>query len=88
MNTVTPDIELWDRATVLRFFGGVKPLHIGTLYRGIAVGRYPKPVAVAGNSVRWVGAECRKALQRMLDERDQRRPSRRGRPSARREAAL
>jgi hypothetical protein len=27
-------------------------------------------------------------LQRMLDERDQRKPQRRGRPSARREAAL
>jgi hypothetical protein len=88
MNTVTPDIELWDRTTVLRFFGGNKPLHIGTLYRGIAVGRYPRPVAVAGNSVRWVGAECRAALQRMLDERDQRKPTTRGRPPGRHEAAL
>jgi hypothetical protein len=27
-------IELWDRQAVLEFFGGNKPLHPSTLYRG------------------------------------------------------
>ena len=54
-------IELWERATVLKFFGGDKPLHISTLYRGVHTGRYPRPVYVSDNSVRWVGHECRAA---------------------------
>jgi predicted DNA-binding transcriptional regulator AlpA len=61
-----PAIELWDRKTILEYFGG---LHVSTLYRGIECGIYPKPVHVSRNIVRWVASECRTALQRLLDER-------------------
>jgi predicted DNA-binding transcriptional regulator AlpA len=74
-------IEFWDRPTVLKFFGGSRPLHVSTLYRGVHRGRYPKPVNVAGNAVRWVRSECEAAAQRMLNERgDPKPPPRRGRP--------
>jgi hypothetical protein len=59
------------RAAVLRFFGGDQPLHVSTLYRGVTAGRYPKPVRVSGNNVRWLKAECEAAAQRMLAARDE-----------------
>ena len=66
-----PDtIEFWDRPAVLRFFGGNKPLHTSTLYRGIGDGIYPRPVNVSRNAVRWLASECRAAAQRMLAARD------------------
>jgi predicted DNA-binding transcriptional regulator AlpA len=76
------EIELWDRAFVQKFFGGSKPLHISTLYRGMADGIYPKPIKASVNSVRWLASECRAALDRMIAERDQppKRAERRGRP--------
>jgi hypothetical protein len=74
-------IELWERETVLKFFGGDKPLHVSTLYRGVHSGRYPPPVYVSDNIVRWVGHECHAARQRMLSARaGPKQPSRRGRP--------
>ena len=48
-------IELLDRAEVCRFFGG---LNASTLYRGIRLGRYPKPVKVGPGSSRWLRSEC------------------------------
>jgi predicted DNA-binding transcriptional regulator AlpA len=74
-------IELWDRQTVLEFFGGTKPLHASTLYRGMASGIYPRPINVSANVVRWVADECRAATQRMLAARDEPKPPspRRGR---------
>ena len=73
-------IELWDRQTVLEFFGGNKPLHPSTLYRGLVSGIYPRPINTSGNTVRWLADECRAALQRMIAERDEPKPpSNRGR---------
>jgi hypothetical protein len=90
----TPDeIELWDRDAVCAFFGGrEKPIHISTLYRGIARGIYPKSINVAGNVARWLGHECRAVRQRMLTARDKPKTkpqgaARRGRPRRVREAA-
>ena len=77
------EIELWERATVLKFFGGDKPIHVSTLYRGVHKGRYPPPMNVSDNVVRWIGHECRAARQRMRDERNKPKcpqPTRRGRP--------
>ena len=48
-NTPLP-IELWERKTVLAYFGGDKPLHVSTLYRGMTTGIYPKPVNTSGNT--------------------------------------
>jgi hypothetical protein len=77
-------IELWDRRAVLEFFGGTKPLHPSTLYRGLGL-IYPRPINTRGNTVRWLADECRAALQRMIAERDEppKRVERRGRPRGR-----
>ncbi|MET3992145.1 hypothetical protein BjapCC829_36495 [Bradyrhizobium barranii] len=88
--TEAAELELWDRVTVQKFFGGSKPIHISTLYRGVHSGLYPKPVNVSENVVRWIGHECRAARQRMIAERGEPKPlPHRGRPrgSRRREAA-
>src|SRR5262249_14950195 len=51
---------------VCRLFGNINP---STLYRGIRVGRYPKPVRVGPNSSRWLLAECQAALRAMVEQR-------------------
>lgn len=67
------DDELWDAQKVLEYFGGTKPIHISTLYRGIGK-VYPPPINVSPNVVRWLGGECRAARQRMLAARNQPKP--------------
>ena len=61
--------ELLDRDEVCRFFGGTKPIDAATLYRGIRVGRYPKPVKVGPGSSRWLRSDCETALKVMVDGR-------------------
>jgi predicted DNA-binding transcriptional regulator AlpA len=79
-----PPRRLWDRETTLEFFGGID---VSTLYRGIRSGRYPRPVYVSDNVVRWLAGECEAALERMIAARGKTkpralsRPWRRGRPS-------
>jgi predicted DNA-binding transcriptional regulator AlpA len=76
------DDEMMSMGAVLEFFGGDTPLHYSTLYRGIAAGRYPKPVSIGPNSRRWLRSECRDARQKLIDARDNelgRAHSRRGR---------
>ena len=51
--------RLLDRATTLEFFGGID---VSTLYRGMRSGRYPRPINVSDNLVRWLGDECEAAL--------------------------
>ena len=73
-------IELWDRQAVLEFFGGNKPLHPSTLYRGMVSGIYPRPINTSGNTVRWIASECEATLEKMITDRDTPKPpSRRGR---------
>jgi predicted DNA-binding transcriptional regulator AlpA len=60
---------LLDRADVCRFFGGSKPIDPATLYRGIRLGRYPRPVKVGPGSSRWLRSECEVVLQNMVDGR-------------------
>jgi len=65
------DDEMMPQEVTCKFFGGPdRPIHYSTLYRGIAAGRYPKPVHVGPNSVRWLRSECRKARQALIDARD------------------
>jgi predicted DNA-binding transcriptional regulator AlpA len=68
------DDELWDAAKVQEYFGGTKPIHISTLYRGVDAKIYPSPINVAPNIVRWLPRECRAARQRMIAARDQPKP--------------
>ena len=78
---MTEDIEFWECQAVLKYFGGGKPLHISTLYRGMAAGRYPRPVNVGASAVRWIAAECRTAALNMIVERSRPKPpTKRGRP--------
>jgi predicted DNA-binding transcriptional regulator AlpA len=62
----TSEMELLPKSAVCRLFGNINP---STLYRGIRVGRYPKPVRVGPNSSRWLLAECQAALRAMVEER-------------------
>ena len=63
--------RLWDRATTLEFFGGID---VCTLYRGMRSGRYPRPINISDNLVRWLGDECEEALRRMIAARDEPKP--------------
>jgi hypothetical protein len=63
------EMDLMDRATVLIFFGGTKPINAATLYRGIRQGRYPAPVKVGPGSSRWLREECETALRSMVEGR-------------------
>ena len=69
------DDEMMSIGTVLEYFGGDTPLHYSTLYRGIAAGRYPKPVSIGPNSRRWLRSECREARQKLIDARDNELPN-------------
>jgi predicted DNA-binding transcriptional regulator AlpA len=61
-------MQLLDKAEVCRLFGGTRPLNASTLYRGIKLGTYPKPIKVGGSS-RWLRSECELALQAMVGRR-------------------
>jgi predicted DNA-binding transcriptional regulator AlpA len=61
--------ELLDRDAACRFFGGTRPIHAATLYRGIRKGHYPRPVKVGPGSSRWLREECVAALQAMVEGR-------------------
>jgi predicted DNA-binding transcriptional regulator AlpA len=62
--------ELWTADTVCEFFGGEKPLNTATLYRGVASGKFPKPINISANLVRWLASECEAALAAMIARRD------------------
>jgi predicted DNA-binding transcriptional regulator AlpA len=64
------DEELMTQAATCAFFGGDRPIHYSTLYRGIATGRYPKPIRVGPNTSRWLRSECRAALKDLISKRD------------------
>jgi hypothetical protein len=61
------DVEMMTQAATCAFFGGDKPLHPSTLYRGIKAGRYPKPVHIGPNTARWVSSECHVARQKLIE---------------------
>jgi predicted DNA-binding transcriptional regulator AlpA len=61
-------MHLLDKAEACRFFGGNRPLNPATLYRGIRLGRFPRPIKVGGSS-RWLRAECEAALAKMVEGR-------------------
>jgi hypothetical protein len=61
---------LWVADSVCGFFGGEKPIDHSTLYRGIETGRYPRPINISDNAVRWFADECEAALEAMIAKRD------------------
>ncbi len=60
--------DLLDRTAACKFFGGTKPIHPASLYRGVRQGRYPRPVKV-GSLSRWLRSECEAALAAMAGAR-------------------
>jgi predicted DNA-binding transcriptional regulator AlpA len=56
---------LINRRAVCAYFGGI---NASTLYRGIRVGRFPRPVRVGGSS-RWLLSECQAVLRGMMEAR-------------------
>jgi predicted DNA-binding transcriptional regulator AlpA len=60
--------DLLNVTEVREFFGGTKLITVSALYRGMAIGRYPRPVRVGG--VRWIRSECEGALAAMIAARD------------------
>jgi predicted DNA-binding transcriptional regulator AlpA len=62
--------QMWTLSATCAFFGGDKPIHPATLYRGIAAGRYPKPVRIGPNTARWLSSECHFARQALIAARD------------------
>lgn len=68
---VRGDYEMMTMAAVLAFFGGDRPIHSATLYRGIAAGRYPRPVPIGPNTKRWLRSECLAARQALAAQRDE-----------------
>lgn len=65
--SVAATSDLLDITAVCKFFGGTRPLHPATIYRGIGI-RYPRPVRVSPNVNRWLRSECEAALQAILAE--------------------
>ena len=65
MNTDDP-IELIDRDETCRELGRISP---ATLYRGVTSGRYPRPINVGPNTVRWILTEVRTCKIAMMNSR-------------------
>jgi predicted DNA-binding transcriptional regulator AlpA len=67
----TAAMELMDKDETCRFLGGANhPINAATLYRGMHIGRYPKPIKIGANSSRWIKSECAAALAKIIAERD------------------
>ena len=67
---MSDDDELLDERATCAMFGGKNPIHRATLYRGMAAGRYPKPIKITPGMNRWLKSECREALRRIIAHRD------------------
>jgi predicted DNA-binding transcriptional regulator AlpA len=58
--------EMMDLAATCAFFGGTKPIHPATLYRGMRAGIYPLPAKMGPNTSRWIRSECQVARDAMI----------------------
>jgi predicted DNA-binding transcriptional regulator AlpA len=65
----TQQLDLLDKAETCRLFGGTRPIHPATLYRGIRDGRYPRPLKIGPGSSRWLREECEAVLSQMISGR-------------------
>ena len=61
--------ELLDVGATCRLLGGTRPINPATLYRGVACGRYPKPIKISKNSNRWRRSEMLAAIDNLADAR-------------------
>ena len=61
--------EMMTQAATCKFFGGDRPIHPSTLYRGIAAGRFPEQVHIGPNTSRWLRSENEEARKRLIAQR-------------------
>jgi predicted DNA-binding transcriptional regulator AlpA len=61
----------WTIREVAAFFGGSKPLHPATVYRGVKEGRIPPPYHPSPGIARWDPSACRAAQAKMIAETDE-----------------
>jgi predicted DNA-binding transcriptional regulator AlpA len=58
--------DLLNVNAVCRLFGGSeRPIDKSTLWRGIKVGRYPKPIRISAQVRPWSRQDCEAALEAM-----------------------
>ena len=62
--------DLLDVAAACQFIGGSRPINPATLWRGVKVGRYSKPIKIGAQAVRWRRADLEADIERMVAERD------------------
>ena len=62
--------EFLDSKSACAFIGGSRPINAATLYRGVKLGIYPRPVHVAPNVSRWRKSELATAIEKRIAERD------------------
>lgn len=62
-------MQLLDKGEVCRLFGGTRPINPSTLYRGIRLGRYPKPVKLSPGCSRWLRDECEAVIRNRAEAR-------------------
>jgi predicted DNA-binding transcriptional regulator AlpA len=60
--------QLLDIDEVCAFFGGTRPLHPATIYRGAGT-IYPRPIKVGPNTSRWLRSECVTSLNQIIAQR-------------------
>jgi hypothetical protein len=61
--TVIEDEGFYDLPFVCRYYGGNKPVHPATIWRGVKAGRIPKPKEPSPNVRRWLGRELRESKE-------------------------
>jgi predicted DNA-binding transcriptional regulator AlpA len=61
--------ELLAKPAVLKLFGGTKPINSATLYRGMAQGRFPRPIKIGPKTSRWLRSECEAKLREIIANR-------------------
>jgi hypothetical protein len=66
VNMQIDDLELLDRLSVWRLFGGNRPIDAATLYRGIKAGKFPAPVKIGPGASRWLRSQCEAALRKII----------------------
>jgi predicted DNA-binding transcriptional regulator AlpA len=55
---------------VCQMLGGTdRPINTATLYRGIATGRFPRPLRISPNIARWIRAEIEAVVRKAAADR-------------------
>ena len=79
-NAIRGPPRLWDCATTC--VRSSAPSMSAPFYRGVHSGRYPRPVNVSDNVVRWLADECEAALATLIAARDEPKQAEAPRPTA------